>query len=364
MTSFVQEPFQKSTKAKEKEESLGPKCNNKCENSHYDRAAGSEKVSKIVELIKLYHPNEFKKQDFPALAMALGYFDGVHLGHQQVIMEAKKTADARGMKSAVMTFDPHPSVVLGRSVKHIEYITPLDEKARVIESLGVDYLFVVHFTTEFSSLLPQEFIDQYIINLNVQHVVAGFDYTYGKMGKGTMETIQFHSRNQFDFTEVSKLATPAEEKISSTLIRSFLRDGKVHSMPQLLGRFYKTRGTVVNGEKRGRTIGFPTANVAMDDQYILPPTGVYAVKIEIEGQWHEGVCNVGYKPTFHQDKKDKPSTEVHIFNFNEEIYGKSATVEWHLRLRNEQKFDGIQQLVAQIEKDKQAAIVYFEKNKG
>lgn len=317
-----------------------------------------------MKLINLNHPDEYGKQNFPSMTMALGYFDGVHIGHQQVIMEAKRIADEKGIKSAVMTFDPHPSVVLGKSVQHIEYITPLDEKVNVIRDLGVDYLFVVHFTSEFSSLLPQQFIDQYIIGLNVQHVVAGFDYTYGKMGKGTMETLQFHSRNKFEFTVVSKLARANDEKISSTLIRSLLRDGKVDSMPALLGRFYKTQGIVINGEKRGRTIGFPTANVQMDDQYILPPTGVYAVRIQIDGQWYEGVCNVGYKPTFHREKTEKPSVEVHIFNFNEEIYGKTAHVEWHLRLRSERKFDGIDQLVTQIDKDKQEAIIYFEKNKG
>jgi riboflavin kinase / FMN adenylyltransferase len=321
-------------------------------------------VSNIVKLFKLNHPHEYRREDFPAMAMALGYFDGVHLGHQQVIKEAKKEAEAKGLKSAVMTFDPHPSVVLGKSVQHMEYITPLDDKARIIESLGVDYLFVVNFSIEFSSLLPQEFVDQYIIGLNVHHVVAGFDYSYGKMGKGNMETIQFHSRGKFDFTVVSKLSTQEEEKVSSTLIRTYLRDGKVEEMPALLGRFYTTKGTVINGERRGRTIGFPTANVQMEDQYILPPTGVYAVKIKVEGAWHEGVCNVGYKPTFHKEKKDKPSVEVHIFNFNEEIYGEPAAIEWHLRLRSERKFEGIQQLVAQIENDKQEAVLHFEKNKG
>lgn len=317
-----------------------------------------------MKLIKLNHPHEFENLNFPTMVMALGYFDGVHLGHQHVIMEAQRTAESKGMKSAVMTFDPHPSVVLGKSVQHIEYITPLEEKARVIEDMGVDYLFVIHFTTEFSSLLPQEFIDQYIIGLNVKHVVAGFDYTYGKMGKGTMETIQFHSRNQFDFTVVSKLATPAEDKISSTLIRSLLRDGKVELMPKLLGRFYTTTGIVVHGEQRGRTIGFPTANIKMDDAYILPPTGVYSVKVKIGSEQYDGVCNVGYKPTFHREKMDKPSVEVHIFNFDKDIYDAAATVEWHMRIRNEQKFEGIEQLVSQIEKDKLEAILYFEKYEG
>lgn len=317
-----------------------------------------------MELIKLNHPHKYRRDDLPAMALALGYFDGVHLGHQQVIQEAKKEAEAKGLKSAVMTFDPHPSVVLGKRVQHMEYITPLDDKIRIIEEMGIEYLFVVNFSIEFSSLLPQEFVDQYVIGLNVQHVVAGFDYSYGKMGKGNMETIQFHSRGKFDFTAVTKLSTQEEEKISSTLIRTFLRDGKVDEMPGLLGRFYSTKGKVINGERRGRTIGFPTANVSVEDQYILPPTGVYAVKIQVEGEWHEGVCNVGYKPTFHKEKKDKPSVEVHIFNFNKDIYGETAAIEWHLRLRSEQKFEGIQQLVAQIEKDKQEAVLYFEKNKG
>lgn len=315
-------------------------------------------------MIKLKHPHEYKIDDFPPMAMALGYFDGVHFGHQQVIEQAKKEANAKGLKSAVMTFDPHPSVVLGKSIQNMEYITPLEDKVKIIEAMGVDYLFVVHFTTEFSSLLPQEFVDQYIIGLNVKHVIAGFDYSYGKMGKGNMETIQFHSRGKFDFTVVSKLSTQEEEKVSSTLIRSLLRDGKVDEMPRLLGRFYTTKGTVINGERRGRTIGFPTANVSIDDQYILPPTGVYAVKIQVEGAWHEGVCNVGYKPTFHKEQKDKPNVEVHIFHFNKEIYGEAAEVEWHLRLRSERKFEGIQQLVDQIEKDKQESVLYFEKNNG
>ncbi|WP_198528218.1 bifunctional riboflavin kinase/FAD synthetase [Mesobacillus subterraneus] len=326
------------------------------------RAAWSEKVNEIVELIRLNHPHGYKIEDFPAMAIALGYFDGVHLGHQQVIMEAKKVAKTNGIKSAVMTFDPHPSVVLGKNVQHIEYITPLEEKVRLIEELGIDYLFVITFTTEFSGLLPQQFVDHYIIGLNVQHVIAGFDYSYGKMGKGNMETIQFHSRAKFHFTVVSKLSTSENEKVSSTLIRGCLRDGKVDQMPHLLGRYYTTTGIVINGERRGRTIGFPTANVQMEEDYILPPIGVYAVKIKVNGKWHEGVCNVGYKPTFHEEKNAKPSIEVHIFHFSREIYGESVIIEWHLRLRNEQKFEGIEQLVAQIEKDKREAILHFEKN--
>jgi len=313
-----------------------------------------------VELIKLNHPHLYKSEDFSPQVMALGYFDGVHLGHQEVMKEAIKIAKEKGMKSAVMTFDPHPSVVLGKKVQHVEYITPIEEKIRVIENMGVDRLYIVHFTREFANLLPQEFIDDYIIQLNVKHVVAGFDYTYGKMGKGTMETIQFHSREQFEYTIVPKLAVNGE-KVSSTLIRTFLLQGKVDAVPLLLGRYYTSSGVVGHGDKRGRTIGFPTANVDVFEEFILPPTGVYAVRLLVDGKWHNGVCNLGYKPTFNNQKAAKPTVEVHIFDFNQDIYGKLVIVEWHQKIRDEQKFSGIDALVEQINQDKQQALDYFEK---
>jgi riboflavin kinase / FMN adenylyltransferase len=310
-----------------------------------------------LEVIKLNFPLNIDKTTLPPLSMALGYFDGVHLGHQKVIMEAKRQAEVKGYRSAVMTFDPHPSVVLGKTNKHVQYITPLSEKVKLVEELGIDYLFIVHFTLEFANLLPQEFIDQYVIDLNVKHVVAGFDYSYGRMGKGTMEILPFHSREKFTFTVVEKL-TCGNEKVSSTRIRQYLKEGRTADLPELLGRFYKTAGTVVHGDKRGRTIGFPTANVETNEEYILPPLGVYAVKIKINENWHEGVCNVGYKPTFNKEAL-RVSVEVNVFNFDRDIYGKQVIVEWHKYLRKEQKFSGINELVAQIERDKQNAIQYF-----
>jgi riboflavin kinase / FMN adenylyltransferase len=312
-----------------------------------------------LEVIKLNFPLNIDKTTLPPLSMALGYFDGVHLGHQKVIMEAKRQAEIKGYRSAVMTFDPHPSVVLGKTNKHVQYITPLSEKVKLVEELGIDYLFIVHFTLEFANLLPQEFIDQYVIDLNVKHVVAGFDYSYGRMGKGTMEILPFHSREKFTFTVVEKL-TCGNEKVSSTRIRQYLKEGRTADLPELLGRFYKTAGTVVHGDKRGRTIGFPTANVETNEEYILPPLGVYAVKIKIDEIWYEGVCNVGYKPTFNKEAL-RVSVEVNVFNFDRDIYGKQVIVEWHKYLRKEQKFSGINELVTQIEKDKQNAIHYFER---
>jgi riboflavin kinase / FMN adenylyltransferase len=313
-----------------------------------------------LEVIRLRFPFNLASIDNPPLAMALGYFDGVHRGHQQVILEAKKKASQMGICSAVMTFDPHPSVVLGKAVQQIQYITPLEEKIKIIEELGIDYLFIIHFTAEFANLLPQEFIDQYVIGLNVRHVVAGFDFSYGRMGKGTMETLPFHSRDQFSYSIVPKF-TQGDEKVSSTRIRNLLREGKTDSLLSLLGRYYSTSGIVIHGDKRGRTIGFPTANVDLNEEYIIPPLGVYAVRFNVNNQWHNGVCNIGFKPTFNKEAL-RPSVEVHIFDFNEDIYGEKVTIEWHLHLRKEQKFSGIQELVAQIERDKQNTLNYFSKN--
>ncbi|GLB59301.1 bifunctional riboflavin kinase/FAD synthetase [Cytobacillus sp. NCCP-133] len=315
-----------------------------------------------MEVIHISHPHEVEKNDMPKMAIALGYFDGVHRGHQKVILEAKAIAGQKGLKSAVMTFDPHPSVVLGKSVQHVEYITPPQDKISVMASLGIDYLFIVRFTREFANLLPQEFVDQYLIGLNAKHVVAGFDYSYGRMGRGTMETLLFHSRNQFEYSIIDKLSN-GDEKISSTLIRKYIREGKTDELPDLLGRHYTTSGLVVHGDKRGRTIGFPTANIDLLEEYIIPPLGVYSVRLLTDGKWHEGVCNVGHKPTFNKEKGDKPSIEVHVFDFDEEIYGRKVTVEWHKHLRSEQKFSGIQKLIDQIGKDKLEAQQYFEKNK-
>lgn len=316
-----------------------------------------------MEIIHIEHPHKFTSDQFIPMTMALGFFDGVHLGHQKVIQTALEIAQEKGVKSAVMTFDPHPSVVLRGDVKHVEYITPLVEKARLIGELNIDYLFVVHFTNDFANLLPQEFVDQYLIGLNVIHVVAGFDYTYGRMGKGTMETLTFHSREKFDFTVVPKL-TIGNEKISSTIIRKHIKEGQVDKLYNYLGRYYTTSGVVIHGDKRGRTIGFPTANTDTYESFFIPPVGVYTVRILVKGSWYEGVCNIGYKPTFKQEQAPKPSVEVHIFNFNEDIYGQEVVIEWRMHIRSERKFSGIDELVKQIEKDKNSANEYFRQLKS
>ncbi|WP_243523848.1 bifunctional riboflavin kinase/FAD synthetase [Bacillus pseudomycoides] len=315
-----------------------------------------------MKIIHLTHPHKQNKIELPPTVMALGFFDGIHLGHQRVIRTAKKIADERGCKSAVITFHPHPSVVLGKKEAHVEYITPLCIKGKVIADLGIDMLYVVKFDESFAGLLPQQFVDEYIIGLNVKHVVAGFDYSYGRLGKGTMETLPFHARGEFTQTVIEKVEFQ-EEKVSSTALRKLIRNGEMEQIPSILGRAYTVEGMVVHGDKRGRQIGFPTANVALSEEYLLPPVGVYAVRLKVHDEWYDGVCNIGYKPTFKEDERQL-SIEVHLFHFNEDIYDQIVAVEWHMRIREEKKFNGIEELVAQIAKDKITAQEYFRTAKN
>ncbi|WP_099362977.1 bifunctional riboflavin kinase/FAD synthetase [Fredinandcohnia onubensis] len=312
-----------------------------------------------MKTIYITHPQSFNQTDLPPTVLALGYFDGVHLGHQKVVETAKKEAEKQGIACSVMSFDPHPSIVLKKDVTHVEYITPLHHKEELFAQFDIDYLYIVNFTSEFASLSPQQFVEQYIIGLNVKHVVAGFDFTYGRFGKGTMETLAEHANGRFTQTTVEKL-TFNNEKVSSTLIREFIQSGEVDQLPPLLGRFYTVNGIVIDGEKRGRTIGFPTANVKTNEDYIIPKMGVYAVRLKVGSKWYNGVCNLGVKPTFHDNLK-LPSIEVHLFDFNEDIYEEKVIVEWHKRIRSERKFSSIDELVKQIGLDKEQAKEYFEK---
>ncbi|WP_414703612.1 bifunctional riboflavin kinase/FAD synthetase [Pseudalkalibacillus sp. SCS-8] len=307
-----------------------------------------------MKTYRIDHTQLEEQMSLKPAAMAIGYFDGIHIGHSKVIQTAKDIADQKGMESAVMTFDPHPSVVLGRERTEKDYITPIKDKETLIGKMGIDRLYIVTFSKAFASLTPQQFVDEFIIGLNVKHVIAGFDFSFGKKGEGTMETLPFHSRGKFEQTVVEKVSIEGE-KVSSTLIRSLIEGGQVGDVPTYLGRRYQIRGTVIHGDNRGHTIGFPTANIQLSDTYKLPKTGVYAVRMEVNGEWYDGVCNVGYKPTFRDQQPDKPSVEVHLFSFDATIYGEEVTVEWCENIRSEQKFSSIDELKEQIARDVETA---------
>ncbi|WP_042472011.1 riboflavin biosynthesis protein RibF [Bacillus ndiopicus] len=310
-----------------------------------------------MEVIYLKYPHQLERSE-AAYSLAVGFFDGVHKGHQAVIKHAIYKAQELGIKSAVMTFDPHPTIVLGARNEQVFYITPLQQKLDTLKALGVDTVFVVSFTSDFAKLSPEEFVQYFIRDLHVQHVTAGFDYSFGAFGKGDMRLMEELSQGEFSVTTIEK-QLDCDEKISSTRIRKLLKDGEMEEVGTLLGRAFEVPGIVVHGDKRGRTLGFPTANVQSMAGCFIPATGVYAVKILVQNKWHNGVCNVGYKPTFNNPEEKQLSIEVHIFDFNKNIYGEEVVVGWYKRIRSERKFSGIDELVAQIELDKQEAINYF-----
>jgi len=312
-----------------------------------------------VNVIHLKYPYQINQlNQLTAFSLAVGFFDGVHRGHQAVIGAAMDKARELNINSAVMTFDPHPSIVLGGRNEKVFYITPLRQKLEIIEGIGVDTVFVVQFTSDFAKLSPEDFIQYFIRDLNVLHVTAGFDFSFGALGRGKMDMMKELSNGEFGVTVVDKFSD-GEEKISSTRIRKSLQDGDMETAHELLGRPFEVPGIVVHGDKRGRTIGFPTANIQAMDGCFIPATGVYAVRILVQNNWYDGVCNVGYKPTFKNPEDKQLSIEVHILNFEKNIYGEEVTVGWYKRIRSEKKFDGIESLKAQIQHDKEEAIRYF-----
>lgn len=316
-----------------------------------------------MQVIQLMYPHHIHTEEVSGpYSLALGFFDGVHRGHQKVINAAKDTAQRTNTKLAVMTFDPHPSLVLGGRKEAIFYITPLQQKIEILEKLGVDTLFVVRFTSDFAKLSPENFVQLFVRDLNVVHVTAGFDYTFGSRGCGNMDVMKELCGTDISVQVVEKLED-GDDKVSSTRIRGLLKEGNIEEVQTLLGRPYQTPGVVVHGDKRGRQIGFPTANVQVPEGTFIPANGVYVVKIRVQDEWYEGMCNIGFKPTFKNPDEKLLTIEVNIFDFDRNIYGEEVAIDWYKRLRDEQRFNGIDALIAQLQADRQQCIEYFETQK-
>ncbi|SDN50576.1 riboflavin kinase / FMN adenylyltransferase [Desulfonauticus submarinus] len=277
----------------------------------------------------------------------IGNFDGVHIGHQTLIKKVCARAKAINATSVVVTFDPHPLRVLVDS-KTPPFITLTEQKLQLISDLGVDYIFCIPFTKKLASLEPKEFVKIYLVNgLKLKELIIGYDYAFGKNRKGNFNLLK-KLGEEFGF-RVEQLS-PVMYKgaiVSSTRIRDLIQAGKVWEARPLLGRFYQVKGTVIEGKKRGARLLFPTANIALKDE-LFPKLGVYAVWVELDTNILPGVANIGYNPTFGNEYL---SVEVHILNFNQNIYGKTINVHFVQRLRNEKKFSSIQELKEQIQKD-------------
>lgn len=303
-----------------------------------------------MQIIHLTYPLQLPNLNFPddPHVMAIGDFDGLHLGHQNVINHAKYTGNKLNLSTSIMTFNPHPREVLGQS-KYSRYLAPFCEKMKLFEEIGVDYCFVVSFDHAFAQVTPEDFVQHMLFLLNVHTVVAGFDFTFGHRGLGTVETLKELCEDRMT-VEVVKPFNLDGYKVSSTFIREQLHLGHPELVKKYLGRNYSISGTVISGEGRGKTIGFPTANIKINAPYVIPRHGVFVVKLYLAGSEYKGVMNIGVKPTFSSDELN-PTLEVHILNFNHDIYGEDMIIEFISFLRDEEKFASVDLLIQQIHKD-------------
>lgn len=297
-------------------------------------------------------PEDVVKHASKPQVLVIGQFDGLHLGHASVIDHGIRLARRLGVPASVMTFNPHPKEVMGKG-DYEGYLTPLAMKEELLRAMGVDTLYIAEFNHAFSQVTPQQFYEQMLCPLQVHTVVVGFDFHFGYKGEGNPDLLRTLGENVLSVETVPAFLLEGN-KVSSSAIRSALREGNVAHAYKLLGRPYQIRGKVVDGDKRGRTIGFPTANLELDGNYVVPSSGVYAVRVLAEGAWRAGVMNIGYKPTF-QTGETRPSFEAHILDFQGDLYGQHLAVELIDYIRPEQKFSGIEELVTQIRKDADGA---------
>jgi riboflavin kinase/FMN adenylyltransferase len=291
--------------------------------------------------------------------VTIGTFDGVHLGHQKIIEQLNLEAAKNGGESVLLTFDPHPRIVLFPENHNVKLIQTLDEKFQVLEKFDLKNVVLIPFTTEFSELSAIDFIEQILVgNLKAKKVVIGYDHQFGRNREGNIHFLKSVSEKYgFEVIEISAKSID-EINISSTKIRDSLLLGDVQTAKLFLSRPYEISGTVVKGNQLGRTLGFPTANVKVDSELkLVPANGVYAVQVKIDGKMHFGVMNIGTKPTV--NSSNEKSLEVHIFDFNKVIYGDIITVFMEKHIRNEQKFANLDELKRAISNDEIICRQYF-----
>ena len=293
--------------------------------------------------------------------VTIGTFDGVHFGHQKIIEKLVKEAKKANKKSVVLTFFPHPRMVLQKNAS-IELINTIEERANLLEKTGLDYLIIHPFSKEFSEMSALEFVRDVLVNqLNISKLIIGYDHHFGKNREGDITQLTEYS-HLFDF-KVEEI--PAQDidsvSVSSTKVRQALAAGNLKTANNYLGYNFMLNGNVVNGKKLGGKIGYPTANIDVKETYkLIPKTGVYVVKSTIDKQTIFGMMNIGNRPTVGGNHQ---TIEVHFFDFNQDLYHQNLTIELLYFLRDEQKFDSLKSLIHQLKKDEETTREYI-KNKS
>ena len=290
--------------------------------------------------------------------VTIGTFDGVHIGHTKIINQLITISLKNNLTSILLSFFPHPKMVL-QNDNELKLINTIQEKEGLLNSLNLDYLIIKEFTKEFSRLSALEFVRDILVNkLNAKHIIIGYDHHFGRNRTANIEQLkEFGELYDFKVTEI--LAQDIDDiAISSTKIRKALINGEIKLANKFLGYNFFFSGDVVHGNNIGKTISFPTANIKVDQPYkLIPKNGVYIVKTIIDNQTTFGMMNIGYNPTFNGKQK---SIEIHFLNFTKNIYHKNLTIEMIMRIRNEIKFNSVEDLKKQLEKDKLSTLNYIE----
>lgn len=291
------------------------------------------------------------QRSLPRPVLTIGNFDGVHLGHQRIIGLAVEKARARGGSAVAYTFRPHPQVAL-RPGADVQLLTTYDEKVEMLGRLGLDLVVEEPFSREFSTVAPQEFFTDVILRrLSAEAIVVGYDFGFGKERAGTLEALEAFCQTAGVELTVVPPQRQGNEVVSSSRIRQHLKTGQVELATALLGREFFYRGVVIKGEGRGRTIGFPTANLKLANKLALP-YGVYATWATLDGRRMPSVTNIGVRPTFQGDGPELPAlVETHLLGETIDLYGKELEVGFVRKLRDERRFSGIDELKAQISRD-------------
>lgn len=286
--------------------------------------------------------------------ITIGTFDGIHLGHQDLLGKVKSESEKSDSRNFLVTFEPHPRLVVAKN-KEVKLLTTLEEKLKIFEKFGIENVLVLEFNQKLSNTEYPDFIENIVLKgIGAKHIVIGYDHKFGKNRSGD-ETKLRELGEQFGFNVSTVQPFQLDgTTISSTLIRVALENGEVRLAEKYLGRPYEFSGKVVEGDMRGRTIGFPTANIdLMNSQKLIPKAGVYAVTGIVNELPFKGIMNIGFRPTFEENGQNK--IEIHLFNFSDNIYGETITIDFIHRIRDEIKFETKEALVHQIELDKQVA---------
>lgn len=292
--------------------------------------------------------------------VTIGVFDGVHRGHRKILHELIQKARELNGTSVVITLWPHPRIVLQKDDQKLGLLNSLDEKIALLNKTGIDHLVILPFTRSFANQSSCDFIKKYLVDkMGVHHLVVGFNHHFGKDRDGGFSHLQ-NCASEYQFTiERMTAEQDKQNNISSTLIRNYLQNDNLQLANKMLGAPYILGGKVITGNKIGRTIGFPTANITPPEPYkLIPADGVYAVEVELKGVKHAGMLNIGTRPTINNIKPDR-HIEVHLLNFNGDIYNEHLNVSFYKKIRNEIKFNNLMELATQLEHDKIAVKTYF-----